>query len=111
MYRCIFCQMIKGTVNHNKLYENEDVYAYLDANPWAPLHIILFPKEHIGLQDASNPLYAILHKKLLEAVPEIVQAAACQNDYELYTEEGEEHETQNEEHLHFHIRGNVKAKE
>lgn len=109
MYRCIFCQMLEGKLNHKKLYENEDVYAYLDPNPWAPVHIILFPKKHIGLNQTNEPEYAALRQKLLDAVPEIVSAAGCQDDYELYTEEGEEHATQNREHLHFHIRGNVNA--
>lgn len=108
MYRCILCQMAEGKVQCNKIYEDEDIFAYLDWNPWAPIHIVLFPKTHIGMQDRDNPDYARLRRKLLDAVPRVAEAAGCAEDYELYTEEGEEHETQNAEHLHFHITGQKK---
>lgn len=108
MYRCILCEMAEGKVQCNKVYEDEDVFAYLDWNPWAPIHIVLFPKTHIGMQDKDNPDFSRLRQKLLDAVPQIVKLAGCEEDYQLYTEEGEEHSTQNAEHLHFHITGQKK---
>lgn len=105
MYRCIFCQMVEGEVKCNKVYEDEDVFAYLDWNPWSEKHIVIFPKKHIGLQDKDDPEFAVLRQKLLDAVPQVAKSAGCENDYQLFTEETEEHLTQNEEHLHFHIVG------
>ncbi|MDY3250838.1 MAG: HIT domain-containing protein [Candidatus Choladocola sp.] len=105
MYRCIFCQMLTGKVKNQKVYEDDSLYAYLDPNPWGPVHIVLFPKTHTGIGDSKRKEYQILKQKMLDNVPTIAQLGGCDSDYQLYTEEGEEHRTQNEEHLHFHIVG------
>lgn len=107
MNRCIFCQMAEKKVASETVYENEEIYAYKDLNPWAPTHIVMFPKTHIGVKQRESAEFSYFRQKLLDAVPVVVEAGGCQDDYELYTEEGEEHLTQNEEHLHFHIRGNL----
>ncbi len=107
MIRCIFCQMVEGKVRSDKVYEDEEIFAYTDPNPWAPVHIVAFPKKHIGIKEYENADFAKRKQKLLDAIPAIVEAGDCKDDYELYTEEGEEHFTQNGEHLHFHIRGNL----
>lgn len=108
MYRCILCQMIEGTVQCNKLYEDEDIFAYLDWNPWAPIHIVLFPKTHVGMQDKDNPDFNRLYRKLQDAVPKVAELASCAEGYELIDEKAEDHVAQNEEHLHFHILGQKK---
>lgn len=111
MYRCILCQMIEGTVQCNKIYEDEDLFAYLDWNPWAPIHIVLYPKTHIGTQDKDNTDFIRLRQKMLDAVPKVADLAGCAEGYELHTEEEEDHVAQNEAHLHIHILGQKRLNE
>lgn len=45
---CIFCKIIKGEIPSNKVYEDEDVLAFNDINPAAPIHVLVIPKKHIA---------------------------------------------------------------
>jgi histidine triad (HIT) family protein len=44
---CIFCKIINGEIPAAKLFEDEDVLAFRDINPAAPLHFLVIPKKHI----------------------------------------------------------------
>ena len=47
MESCIFCKIIKGEIPSEKVYEDENVLAFKDINPVAPIHILVIPKKHI----------------------------------------------------------------
>ena len=47
MQDCIFCKIIKGEIPCKKVYEDEDVLAFHDINPAAPIHFLLIPKKHL----------------------------------------------------------------
>ena len=44
---CIFCKIIKGEIPSEKVYEDDEVWAFKDINPAAPIHILVVPKKHI----------------------------------------------------------------
>ncbi len=46
MPNCIFCQIVKGEAPSWKVYENEEVYAFLDINPINRYHTLIIPKKH-----------------------------------------------------------------
>ena len=48
MENCLFCKIIKGDIPSTKVYEDEEVYAFKDINPEAPVHILVVPKKHIS---------------------------------------------------------------
>jgi len=65
---CIFCKIIKGGIPSTKVYETEDVLAFNDISPGAPLHIIIVPKNHIGtLEEIDEQNYDITGKLILAA--------------------------------------------
>lgn len=45
---CLFCKIIKGEIESEKVYEDKDIYAFHDINPEAPTHILIVPKKHIS---------------------------------------------------------------
>jgi histidine triad (HIT) family protein len=52
---CLFCRIIAGEVPASRVYEDEDVFAFEDINPQAPLHVLVIPKRHIRtLNDLSS---------------------------------------------------------
>jgi len=61
--------MVAGEIPPDKVYEDEDLLAFRDINPQAPLHILIIPKEHVptlnDLDEAHQPL-----------IGKMVQAAA-----------------------------------
>ena len=53
MQDCIFCKIVKGEIPCKKVYEDEDVLAFHDINPSAPIHFLLIPKNQ-GLSEKSK---------------------------------------------------------
>lgn len=48
MSNCLFCKIIAGEIPVEKIYEDEDVYAFHDIDKQAPYHFLVIPKEHIA---------------------------------------------------------------
>lgn len=48
MENCLFCKIAKGEIPSNKVYEDEEILAFYDINPAAPIHILVIPKKHIS---------------------------------------------------------------
>lgn len=62
MENCIFCKIASGEIPSNKVYEDDNVVAFLDKNPKSPGHTLLIPKSHHQwFQDmpdeVSDPLF------------------------------------------------------
>ncbi len=47
MNDCLFCKIVAGEIPAEKLYEDDDVLAFKDIAPEAPLHFLVIPKKHI----------------------------------------------------------------
>ena len=59
MNDCIFCKIIKREIPSNKIYEDDNVYAFLDINPVNPGHTLVVPKDHYELlEDMPDDLLA-----------------------------------------------------
>ena len=62
---CIFCRIVRGEVSSKKVYEDEDVFAFHDVRPQAPVHFLMVPREHVEtLYDAGMPQHRALGKML-----------------------------------------------
>ena len=48
MSDCLFCKIIAGEIPSDKVYEDDNIYAFRDINPVAPLHALIIPKTHIS---------------------------------------------------------------
>ena len=48
MSDCLFCKIAAGEIPSKKVYEDEQVYAFYDIDPQAPVHFLVIPKAHIG---------------------------------------------------------------
>lgn len=44
---CLFCKMIRGDIETDKVMETDRIFAFRDINPQAPTHILIIPKKHI----------------------------------------------------------------
>ncbi len=64
MDNCVFCKIIKGEIPTNKIYEDKDILAFLDANPFAKGHTLVIPKKHSKwVWDMDEKDYSYLTKK------------------------------------------------
>lgn len=65
---CIFCKIVAGTIPSKKIYEDEEVIAFHDIHPIAPVHFLIVPKVHIeSLASCEVQHQALLGKMLLLA--------------------------------------------
>ena len=68
MADCLFCKMVSGEIQPNKVYENNDVLAFEDINPQAPVHVLVVPKRHIStLNDVQADDAELIGKLYLAA--------------------------------------------
>ena len=60
MTDCIFCKIVEGKIPSRKVYEDDDMLAFHDINPQAPVHFMIVPKRHIDslatCQDSDAPV-------------------------------------------------------
>ena len=64
---CLFCKMVSGEIQPDVVYEDDDVLAFRDINPQAPVHVVLIPKRHISTLNDLTPGDAELVGKLFLA--------------------------------------------
>jgi len=68
MSDCIFCKIARGDIPSKKLYEDDEVIAFHDIHPIAPVHFMLVPKRHVAsLMDCAPEHEALLGRMLLLA--------------------------------------------
>jgi histidine triad (HIT) family protein len=63
---CLFCKIIENKIPSKKVYEDEEVFAFEDVSPQAPVHILIIPKKHIAtsldLKNEDNELIGRLYQ-------------------------------------------------
>ena len=108
---CLFCKIIKGEIPSKKVYEDDNVYAFYDINPAAPVHVIVIPKMHIESVNAIDETNSIYVQYVFEAIPKIADSLGIKEEgYRVITNIGE-NGGQTIKHLHFHIIGGTKLNE
>ena len=107
---CIFCKIVAGEIPSAKVYEDENVYAFRDIQPQAPVHVLVVPKTHIASADEVSAENAALVAEIFKAIPKIAKAEGLTNGYRVITNCGEDG-CQSVKHLHFHVLGGKKLSE
>lgn len=105
---CIFCKIIAKKIPSTPVYEDEDIYAFHDIHPWAPVHFLVIPKQHIPSLAHIGPEQQALIGRMMGLIPELALKEGCnpypQGGYRVLTNTGSEG-GQEVHHLHFHVMG------
>ena len=104
MSDCLFCKIVAGQIPSSKVYEDDTVYAFLDINPMAPVHILIVPKRHIASADEVTAENSADIARIFEVIPHVAKEAGLTNGYRVITNCGAD-ACQSVKHLHFHILG------
>jgi histidine triad (HIT) family protein len=107
---CLFCKIIAGEIPSTKVFENEDVLAFRDINPQAPVHIVVVPKEHVACADEIDASNSALVAKCFEAIAAIAKQEGLSSGYRVINNCGADG-GQSVMHLHFHLVGGRKLGE
>lgn len=104
MSDCIFCKIVAGEIPCNKVYEDDDVLAFHDIHPVAPVHFMIIPKVHVAsLADCGSAHQAVLGKILLLA-PKLAKEQGLDDGFRTVINTGKGG-GQEVYHLHVHIIG------
>ena len=71
MSDCLFCKMVAGDIQPDIVFEDDEVLAFRDLNPQAPLHVLVIPKMHIATTNDLTPDTAGVVGKLYLAAKQI----------------------------------------
>ena len=103
MEDCVFCKIIKGEIPSNKVYEDEEILAFKDINPAAPIHILVIPKKHIASLVDMKEGDEILISKIYTVINKIAQDIGIdKKGFRVIVNCGEDG-GQEVAHLHFHL--------
>ncbi len=101
---CLFCKIVEGKIPSTAVYQDEQVYAFSDIGPKAPVHILVVPRVHIdSLSEASAEQRALLGH-MLWAAAEIARQKGLGEGYRVVVNTGE-NGGQTVDHLHLHLLG------
>jgi histidine triad (HIT) family protein len=101
---CIFCKIVAGQIPANKAYEDEEVLAFHDIRPQAPVHLLVIPKEHIAnLYDARAEHVPALGK-MLAVAGRLARESGAAEGFRTIINNGEVGH-QEVYHLHMHVLG------
>jgi histidine triad (HIT) family protein len=102
MTDCIFCKIIAGEIPCKKHYEDEEILAFSDITPQAPVHFLVIPKMHIpNIMEADAELLG----KLLFRAKELAVQEGCGPKGCRFVINCKEDGGQTVNHLHVHVLG------
>ena len=101
MNDCLFCRIIAGEIPSTKVYEDENVYAFRDINPQAPVHILVVPKQHIACAADITAENSAVVAHVFESIAKIAREEGLDSGYRIINNCGEDG-GQTVMHLHFH---------
>lgn len=108
MSGCIFCKIAGKEIPAQVVYEDDEILAFKDINPMAPVHILLIPKKHISDITEAQPEDAIMIGKLHLAAIKIARDLGIEQDGFRLVNNCKANGGQEVFHLHFHLLGGRK---
>lgn len=101
---CLFCQIAGRKIPSAVEFEDEDVLAFRDINPQAPVHILVIPKRHISdINSLAEGDFSLIGK-LFDAARKIAKSKSVDDGYRLVVNNGRK-AGQSVFHVHVHILG------
>lgn len=102
---CVFCKIVAGKIPSELLYQDEEIIAFRDINPQAPIHLVIIPKKHIpSLAHLSEVEHALIGRMVNVANQLAKGEGISETGYRLAINCGQEG-GQLVPHLHMHLLG------
>ncbi len=101
---CIFCKIVAGAIPSRKAFEDEELLAFHDIAPWAPVHVLVIPKRHIAsFYDVADGDTAMLGR-MMALAPKLMREHGVANGFRSLVNTGADGH-QEVPHLHLHVMG------
>ena len=102
MQDCLFCKIAAGEIPSNRLYEDDQVLAFYDIDPQAPIHFLVIPKEHTASPACITPENSAVVAHIFAVIAKLAAELGLDNGYRVVTNSGRD-AGQSVGHLHFHV--------
>jgi histidine triad (HIT) family protein len=107
MSDCLFCKIVAGDIGADTLYEDDEMMAFRDIAPQAPVHFLVIPKKHLSGPSAIADADERLIGKIIRKGCEIATENGIGDDFRVVFNNGAG-AGQTVFHLHMHILGGRK---
>jgi histidine triad (HIT) family protein len=105
MSECLFCAIVAGDVPADVVHSDDDVVAFRDINPQAPVHVLVIPRAHHAGAAELGRADPVLAGRLLQVAGDIAaREGIAESGYRVVTNTGES-AGQSVLHVHFHVLG------
>ncbi len=102
---CLFCNIVKGRIPSEIVYDDPHILAFKDINPIAPTHVLVIPKIHIDRITSLKPEHQEIMGHLMCSIPRIVKDLGLTGRGVRIVNNCEAEAGQSVFHVHFHILG------
>lgn len=105
---CVFCKIVEGKIPSRKVYEDDEILVFHDIHPWAPVHFLLVPKQHIASMAHVEDAHAPMLGRLMSLIPKLAKQEGArpypQGGFRVIINTGDDG-GQEVAHLHVHVIG------
>jgi len=101
---CLFCKIVAGKIPSRKVFEDAELLAFHDINPWAPVHVLIVPKTHIAMLSDVSAEHDTLLGHMLGLAPRLMRELGVTNGFRTLINTGADGR-QEVPHLHMHVMG------
>ena len=104
MTDCIFCKIVAGKIPSRKVYEDDDMLAFHDIAPVAPVHFMIIPKQHVDSLAACTDEHARVLGRMMAMAGRLAKQEGATDGFRTIVNTGRV-ARQDVYHLHIHIIG------
>jgi histidine triad (HIT) family protein len=108
---CLFCKIVAKKIPAKIIYEDDNILAFNDINPIAPVHFLIIPKTHIESLNHLDHTQLPLITQMISLAPRLAAEQGCRDGrnggFRLLTNSGIDG-GQEIFHLHFHVIGGAR---
>ncbi len=101
---CIFCKIVKGEIPSQKIYEDDEVLAFHDLHPIAPVHFLIIPKMHVASLYEASPDHINAMGKMLTVAGRLAREQGATEGFRTIINTGRVGQ-QEVYHVHMHVVG------
>ena len=105
---CLFCKIAAGKIPSKVVYEDDEIFAFHDIHPWAPVHFLMIPKLHIPSFAQLEPAHVGLLGRMMVLAPKLALQEGCgpypEGGFRVVANTGAQG-GQEVHHLHVHVMG------
>ena len=101
---CIFCKIAAGEIPSRKVYEDDEILAFHDIQPAAPVHFLMIPKDHVASLAETGPEHAPVLGRIMALAGRLAREQGSPDGFRVIVNTGRVGR-QDVYHLHVHIIG------